>query len=65
MQAKQVLMADPFVTSDPELVPLDEILEQSDVLVLCAPHAVYKTLDLSSRHVIDVWGIHTEFSGTA
>jgi len=65
MQAKQVLMADPFVTSDPELVPLDEILEQSDVLVLCAPHAVYKTLDLSNRHVIDVWGIHTEFSGTA
>jgi UDP-N-acetyl-D-mannosaminuronic acid dehydrogenase len=57
MQAKSVLMSDPFVTEDPTLVPVDELLGKSDVLVICTPHSAYKALDLSKYRVIDVWGI--------
>ena len=37
--ARAVLTTDPFVTTDPELKPLDEVIAKSDILVLCAPHA--------------------------
>ena len=60
IQAKQVLMTDPFVSEDPDLVSLDEVLAQSDVLVLCVPHKAYKALDYSKRNVVDVWGINQD-----
>ncbi len=54
-QAKSVLTTDPFVTDDPELRPLDEVIQRSDVLVLCAPHKQYKTLNLTGKPVVDIW----------
>lgn len=54
-QAKAVLTTDPFVTDDPELRPLDEVVAKSDILVLCAPHKQYKTLNLTGKPVIDIW----------
>ncbi len=55
-QAEVVLTTDPFVTTDPELLPLDEVVARSDLLVLCAPHAAYRTLDFAGKPVLDVWG---------
>ncbi len=55
--AKAVLTTDPFVTTDPDLVALDQIIAESDLLVLCAPHAAYRTLDFAGKPVIDVWGV--------
>ena len=54
--AKGVLTTDPFVTSDPELLPLDEVVKRSDLLILCTPHRCYKTADLKGKPVVDVWG---------
>jgi UDP-N-acetyl-D-mannosaminuronic acid dehydrogenase len=54
-EAKQVLTTDPFVCDDPEIRPLDEVLSRSDILVLCAPHKVYKDIDVTGRKVVDVW----------
>ncbi len=54
-----VLTTDPFVTSDPDLVPLDRVIADSDLLILCAPHAAYRDLDLASKPVVDVWGFLT------
>ena len=51
-----VLTTDPFVTTDPELQPLDDVIARSDLLVLCAPHAAYRDLDFSGKPVVDVWG---------
>ena len=34
-----VLTTDPFVTTDPDLLPLDEVIARSDLLILCTPHA--------------------------
>jgi UDP-N-acetyl-D-mannosaminuronic acid dehydrogenase len=55
--AHEVLTTDPFVTADPDLLPLDEVIARSDVLILCAPHASYKSADLKGKPVVDVWGM--------
>jgi UDP-N-acetyl-D-mannosaminuronic acid dehydrogenase len=53
--ARQVLATDPYVTSDPDLLPLDEVIAGSDVLILCTPHRAYKEADLKGKPVVDVW----------
>jgi UDP-N-acetyl-D-mannosaminuronic acid dehydrogenase len=55
-QVRAVLSTDPFVTTDPELVPLDEVIANSDILILCTPHAAYAQVDLKGKPVLDVWG---------
>ena len=54
--AQDVLTTDPFVTVDPELLPLDEVIARSDILILCTPHSSYKSADLKGKPVVDVWG---------
>jgi UDP-N-acetyl-D-mannosaminuronic acid dehydrogenase len=54
--AQAVLTTDPFVTSDPDLLPLEEVIARSDVLILCAPHSAYRDLDFAGKPVVDVWG---------
>ena len=55
-QARAVLTTDPFVNTDPELLPLDAVVAQSDLMILCAPHAVYRDTDFKGKPVFDVWG---------
>jgi UDP-N-acetyl-D-mannosaminuronic acid dehydrogenase len=55
--AREVLTTDPFVTADPDLLPFDEVVARSDILILCTPHGVYRTADLLGKPVIDVWGM--------
>jgi UDP-N-acetyl-D-mannosaminuronic acid dehydrogenase len=54
--AAAVLTTDPFVTTDPELLALDDVIARSDLLILCAPHAAYRELDFAGKPVVDVWG---------
>ncbi|MGE4297793.1 MAG: nucleotide sugar dehydrogenase [Desulfovibrionaceae bacterium] len=56
IRAKDVLTTDPYVTVDPNLLPLDEVIDRSDLLILCAPHSDYKGLDLKGTPVLDIWG---------
>jgi UDP-N-acetyl-D-mannosaminuronic acid dehydrogenase len=51
-----VLCTDPYVR-DPRLLPLDEVVRKSDVLVIAAPHREYRDLDLGRREVVDIWGL--------
>src|SRR5581483_7851867 len=55
-QAREVLTTDPFVTTDPDLLPLDAVIQRGDLFILCAPHAAYRDLDLKGKPVVDVWG---------
>lgn len=55
-RAREVLTTDPYVTSDPNLLPIGEVMERSDLLVLCVPHAAYRRLDLKNKPVLDIWG---------
>jgi len=54
--AKDVLTTDPFVTTDPSLLPFDQVVARSDILILCAPHSTYADSDLKGKPVVDVWG---------
>lgn len=55
-QARVVLTTDPFVKTDPELRPLDEVIGASDLLIVCAPHAAYRKADFQGKPVFDLWG---------
>lgn len=58
-KAAGVLCTDPYVTVDRDLASLDEVLEQSDLLVIGAPHRLYTTL-ATDKPVIDIWGVRGE-----
>jgi UDP-N-acetyl-D-mannosaminuronic acid dehydrogenase len=51
-----VLCTDPYVADD-RLLPLEQVLSDSDLLVLGAPHRAYQGLDVGGRDVVDVWGV--------
>jgi UDP-N-acetyl-D-mannosaminuronic acid dehydrogenase len=55
LHAAGVLTTDPHVTDDADLRPLDEVLADSDVLVLCVPHTAYAGLDTGDTPVVDIW----------
>jgi len=55
-KARRVLMTDPYVTSDPTLVPLDQVLEEADVLIVATPHPDYRGI-VTDKPVADVWNI--------
>ena len=52
----EVLATDPYVP-DARLVPLETVLATSEILILGAPHALYRGLDVGGRDVVDVWGV--------
>ena len=54
--AKSVLGTDPFVTTDRALLPADDVVSRSDILILCTPHSRYAALDLKGKPIVDVWG---------
>jgi UDP-N-acetyl-D-mannosaminuronic acid dehydrogenase len=58
-RARDVLCTDPHVQSDPSLLPLDEVVERSDVLILTTPHAEYRDLEVAVP-VVDIWGFRGE-----
>jgi len=53
-KARQVLCTDPYVGVDPDLLPLDVVIDQSDLLVVAAPHRAYQNLD-ATVPVINIW----------
>jgi UDP-N-acetyl-D-mannosaminuronic acid dehydrogenase len=50
-----VLATDPYVDDD-RLVPLERVLDESDILVLGAPHRMYRGLQVGGKDVVDIWG---------
>src|ERR1700723_2228388 len=56
VEAKEVLCTDPYVV-DHKLVPLQDAVERADVIILGAPHSVYRDLHFpDEKVVVDVWG---------
>ena len=45
-KARKVLCTDPHVTVDPDLVPLERVLDEAGLLVIGAPHAEYRDLEV-------------------
>ena len=51
----RVVATDPYV-QDERLTTLDCVLQESDILILGAPHEAYRQLDIGGKDVVDVWG---------
>ena len=51
----RVVCTDPYVR-DERLTTLECVLEESNVLVLGAPHRDYRGLAIGGRDVVDIWG---------
>ena len=45
-----------MLKTDAELKPLNFVLKNSDILILCAPHSIYKKISTKGKKIIDVWG---------
>jgi UDP-N-acetyl-D-mannosaminuronic acid dehydrogenase len=57
-KAKAVLCTDPHVTeeTDPTLIPLEDVIAKSDILIVATPHAEYRGLVIE-KPVADVWNL--------
>jgi UDP-N-acetyl-D-mannosaminuronic acid dehydrogenase len=55
-KADAVLCTDPYVTVDPHLLPLDEVIARSDLLVVGAPHPEYQGL-VTGKPAADIWDV--------
>jgi len=51
----RVLATDPYV-HDPRLTNLECVLQDSDIVILGAPHQAYRGLRIGGKDVVDVWG---------
>ena len=61
-KSKRVLCTDPYVSIDPNLVPLEEVLRESELLVIGAPHQQYRALEVSVP-VVDLTNLRGQGSG--
>jgi len=55
-KAAAVVCTDPYVTTDPALRPLEEVLDAADLLVIGAPHPEYAGL-ATAKPVADIWNL--------
>ena len=53
-RARDVLCTDEYVTTDDTLLPLSDVIDRSDLVVIGAPHSAYRRLSLDIP-VVDVW----------
>jgi UDP-N-acetyl-D-mannosaminuronic acid dehydrogenase len=53
LKTKKVLCTDEFIKS-PHFVSLDDCLNQSDIVILGAPHKAYKNIN-TKKELVDVW----------
>jgi UDP-N-acetyl-D-mannosaminuronic acid dehydrogenase len=55
LKANETLCTDPYIADD-RFVPLAEVLDRADLLVIAAPHPEYREL-VTEKPVADMWGI--------
>ena len=55
VEALEVLCTDPYI-SEPGFVPLETAIKKADIVIVGAPHKVYKDLEIpSGKQIIDPW----------
>jgi UDP-N-acetyl-D-mannosaminuronic acid dehydrogenase len=59
VEAREVLCADPYVR-DASLISAEEAVRRADIIVIGAPHSVYRDLKIPThKTIVDVWGFWT------
>jgi UDP-N-acetyl-D-mannosaminuronic acid dehydrogenase len=52
-KAARVLCTDPYVARDPDIMPLEIVVAESDLLIIAAPHREYADLR-TTKPVVDI-----------
>jgi UDP-N-acetyl-D-mannosaminuronic acid dehydrogenase len=52
-KAARVLCSDPFVAGDPDLVPFETVVAEADLIIITAPHQLYRDLR-TAKPVVDI-----------
>ena len=60
VRAADVLTTDPYVTDDPSLSPLEEVLARADLVVIGAPHTTSMPRLEIDQPVVDIWNLRGE-----
>jgi UDP-N-acetyl-D-mannosaminuronic acid dehydrogenase len=60
-KSARVLCSDPYVTSDATLVPVEQALDEADIVIIGAPHRRYAKLE-TDKPVVDIWNIRGQGS---
>ncbi len=55
-KAGGVLCADPHVSTDPKLLPQDEVIARSDLIIIATPHPEYRGLVID-KPLADLWNV--------
>ena len=53
-EGAEVLCSDPFA-KDPELVPEEHLMRNSEIIIIGAPHDSYRSLDFKNHILINIW----------
>jgi UDP-N-acetyl-D-mannosaminuronic acid dehydrogenase len=57
LECRQVLCSDPYVP-DSRLVPVQQVLDEANIIFIGAPHAMYRGIAIpSTTQLIDIWRI--------
>lgn len=54
---KEVICTDPYVTEDSSLKTLNYTIKNSKIIIIAAPHKIYKKIDFKKKEVFDIWGL--------
>lgn len=57
-KAKEVIISDPYVTKEiePNLISEKDVIANSDILIIAAPHNRYKSI-VTEKVIVDVWNL--------
>jgi len=58
-KAAEVLCADPHVTNDPDLLPLEDVVDRSDLMIIAAPHREFAAIE-TDKYIVDIWNLRGE-----
>jgi len=54
LEAKKTICSDVYVKNK-EFVTANELIAQSDIIIIGTPHQEYKSLNYLNKHVVDIW----------
>lgn len=54
---KNLYCSDPYVTEDKNLYDVNYTINKSDIIIIGAPHKIFKKLNFKNKKIIDIWSL--------
>jgi UDP-N-acetyl-D-mannosaminuronic acid dehydrogenase len=59
IEAKKVFCSDVYIQEE-GFVPVQDLIEESDIIILATPHKEYTDLDIKGKILVDVWNFYSK-----